>query len=99
MNASLFDNLPKDLRHETDAWLKLNPQAWELFQRFALEKMNQGKKFGIGALTERVRWDCPINTEGDEFKINNNFRAYIARKLLETYPQLGNYLETRSVRC
>lgn len=97
MNVSLFDYRPNNLRQKTEDWLKLNPQAWELFKRFALEKMQQGKKFGIGALTERVRWECPINTEGDEFKVNNSYRSWIARRLLEEYPGMAKFIETRKV--
>jgi len=52
----------------------------------------------VKALIERVRWDVPIQTEGNEFKICNSFAPYIARKLIETYPELIDYIEIRKAK-
>lgn len=87
-----------NLRDRTITWLQQNPLAWELFQEFALDKAMQGKRFGIGQLAERVRWEAPLSTVGDEYKINNNYRAYIARFLLEKYPVLKNFLTVRKTK-
>jgi hypothetical protein len=97
MNASLFD-YKQDTRQKTEEWLRLNPQVWSLFQRFALEKVRQNRPFGVKALIERVRWDVPIQTEGNEFKICNSFAPYIARKLIETYPQMKDFIVTRKTK-
>jgi hypothetical protein len=71
----------------------------EVFETMALTRARLGQKFGIGALTEVVRWEVAIQTRrvGDGFKINNNHRAYIARELLRRVPSLRDFLELREV--
>jgi len=79
-------------------WMRENPQAMELFERFALEAAHKRRRFGIGALAERVRWECHIG-EYEDFKINNNYRAYIARELVRKYPHLAKFIEFRTVKA
>jgi len=88
-----------DLRVDAEKWIDDNPEAYDMFVRFALEMFQRGRSFGIGLLTERVRWECAIKTRGDdEFKINNNHRAYIARRLVKDYPFFEGYLTFRQTR-
>lgn len=88
----------RDLRRETEEWLTKNQKAWELFKEFALAKAHQGRKFGIKALAERVRWEEPVATDGSVFKVPNSYIAYIARKLIETYPSMKKYIELRKTK-
>ena len=87
------------LREQAERWMAEHPRAMALFAAFAEQRRARGQRFGIGALTERVRWECSIDAEAprEDFKINNNYRAYIARRLLELDPRLADYLETRAV--
>jgi hypothetical protein len=67
------------------AWLifhEANPQVWGLYERFCWEAINAGKvKLSVSLITERIRWEVWIVTKAsDGFKINNNHRAYYARK-------------------
>lgn len=88
-----------DLRSAAEQWIATNPQVYALFERFALEMHARGRKFGVGLLTERVRWECAITTASDDgFKINNNHRAYIGRKLVADHPQLQSFLSFRETR-
>ena len=90
-----------DLRAAAMAWIKANPDGYALFVRFALERVPTGRRFGIALLTERVRWECTLKADPsgeDPFKINNNHRAYIGRKLVEDHPQLRGLLSFREVR-
>jgi hypothetical protein len=89
----------RDLRAEAATWVAANPQAYALFARFALEARAQGRRFGVKLLTERVRWECMVTTrDGAGYKINNNYHAYIARKLLQDHPQLEGFLRFRRTR-
>lgn len=79
-------------------WMQEHPEAMRLFQELALRAAGTGRKFGIGLLTERIRWEFHIERRDDEtFKINNNFRAYIARELIERHPHLKDFIEFREV--
>ncbi len=88
-----------DLRVRADDWIRANTEAYRLFERFALEAASAQTSFGIGALTERVRWEARITMRRtDGFKINNNHRAYIARKLLQDHPRLKGLITLRETK-
>lgn len=84
------------LAAKADKWMDANPSAMALFRRFAAEALLAGRRIGIGAIAERVRWECAVQTSGDTFKINNNHSAYIARRLIAEMPALASIIETRS---
>ena len=89
----------KDLRAEADRWIAENPQVYQLFQWFANQMLEQKRRFGIGQLAERVRWECGLRGRPDEeYKVNNNYRAYIARRLVADNPELESYLRFRKVK-
>ena len=62
-----------------------NPNVFEYYKRFAQESVNAGNtKLSIALITERIRWELDVVTRSDDgFKINNNQRAFYARKLNE----------------
>ena len=96
---AMFD-IPKADRFkaEADEWVKKNPDAWWFIRSEAVKRTEQKRKFGIGELCEQVRWH--MKAEGNtEFKVNNNHRAALARRLKAEYPPCGPYLETRSSVC
>ena len=67
-----------------------NPHIWKLFVKFTKISYKSGlKKIGISLITERIRWEVNINSNKyyDTFKINNNHRAFYARKFMKTYPK------------
>jgi hypothetical protein len=80
-------------------WIDANPQVMAIFERMALDRVQQHVRFGIGALTERVRWEIAvqINRGGEDWRINNNHRAYIARWLIARHPEIAGFIETRHV--
>ncbi len=78
------------------AWRGANPKIMDLYRKFAKEAVDHGKRFSISLLTERVRWESTIKKRG-VYKVDNNFRAYIARDLVREMPLLSNFIETRRV--
>lgn len=78
-------------------WMAAHPEAMELFRSMAQRCVEKRRRIGIGALTERVRWELHVERHTDqEWKINNNHRAYIARELIRTVPGFVDLIETRS---
>lgn len=69
-----------------------NQPTMELFMRFAREMLERNRRFGIGALTERVRWETSLSYAP---KICNSYRAYIGRRLVELEPALKPLIVTR----
>jgi hypothetical protein len=84
-----------ELWDETLEWVRKNPRIYGKFVELALEKSNRGEKFGIGALTERVRWDASIWFDDTDFKIPNAYRRYIAIHLMLNHPQIEAYCTTK----
>lgn len=75
----------------------MNPQVFKLFQDFAFQLINAGKKKLSAALIfERIRWEMTLVTRGGDFKMNNNYRADYARLFMEHQPHLGDVFSTRT---
>lgn len=73
-----------------------NPEVYSTLVRLAESARRCGvRKIGIGALFERLRWEMALQTDGGEFKLNNNHRAFYARMLMENEPQLAGLFALR----
>jgi hypothetical protein len=80
-------------------WAEKNPDVVALFLRFARERMAQGRRFGMKALWERVRWEEPFSMERtDGWRLNNNHVSYVARDLLALEPRLVHFITTRRIQ-
>lgn len=88
------------LRAQAAGWIKANPQAFALFERFALEMADRQRKFGMKALAERVRWQVMATWEKDAegFKLNNNLVSFLSRELINRHPKLAAFVELRRCR-
>jgi len=88
-----------DLEAAYRVWLAEHQQVFALFEKFALEMLGRRRRFGIGMLTERVRWEVRNSWAPDHsgYKINNNHRSFIARDLIHKYPAMADFIETRKV--
>jgi hypothetical protein len=67
-----------------------------LFERFALDAASRERRFGVKALAERVRWECMISRDGNDWKINNSYVSTIARELVRRHPELLEFIEFRT---
>src|SRR5690348_2845570 len=73
-----------------------NRHVYTALEQLALNAHKAGvKKLGIGALVETLRYSAALQTKGDAYKINNNFRALYARMLLRNHPELRGVIELR----
>ncbi|WP_392749445.1 hypothetical protein [Streptomyces sp. LN590] len=57
------------------------------------------KRVGIGMLFELLRWRYGEATQGDVFRLNNNFRSRYVRLLIERNAQWAPLFETRALRA
>jgi hypothetical protein len=75
-----------------------NPGVWELFERFALQAIATGRRrLSASLITERIRWEIYVATVSDDgFKLNNDFRAFYARKFMKRHPEHPEIFATRS---
>jgi hypothetical protein len=75
-----------------------NGGVYEAFVRLAREAVGRGRtKIGIQMLFEVVRWEHFLRTEGDDFKLNNNWAAFYARLIMDQEEDLRDIFNLR--RC
>ena len=76
---------------------RANPRVWGLFKRFTFDAIKSGRKrFSTALITERIRWETDVVTSGeDHVKINNNHKAFYARKFMKEFPKYNSVFTTR----
>lgn len=72
-----------------------NPAVYRIFERFAMEAHRTGRAVGAKMIWERIRWYAHVETQGDCFKLNNNYTAFYARKFMVAHPETADMFETR----
>lgn len=94
---NLFDRTSK---RRFDAWLAANPHVWELFALYSNEAIRAGHEhYSADAIVHRIRWHVSVETRGDEFKINNNYVAFLARMFADCFPQHAGFFRMRTQRA
>lgn len=75
-----------------------NPRVYETLVRLAREWITRTgrRKLGIATLFERTRWDIAIATNDPDFKLNNSYRAFYARLIMQENPDLAGIFECRA---
>lgn len=69
---------------------------WFLNAAQALQKEEHRTRYGIGALTERIRWNIQIGViKTESFKISNSVRACYARLVVMRDPSLCGIFEIK----
>ncbi len=79
---------------------KANPQVYAAFKKFAEELLAAGRKRGSASLImERIRWDTAVRAESEPhlplLKLNNNYRAFLARRLAAEDERFKDFFELR----
>ena len=88
-------------REKFEAFHSANPQVYKALEELAETLVTRGRsKIGIGFLCEVLRWNYYMNTDdpNSDFKINNNYRPYYARLLIQNNPLWENKFELRTIR-
>jgi hypothetical protein len=98
MQPSLFDVLavPAEML-KYEAFKEANPWVLRTLTRMSYELQNRGySHYGIAALIEVLRYEYALtNDPSSDFKFNNNYRAFFAREIMQTNPQLNGFFSTR----
>ena len=101
-----MDTLQYELFRETweqkfSAWVdtEYGRQVAYRFIQTAMRLMGQGEKVGAKAIWEWLRIDEALKDRKniDQFKLNNNFCAYMARFAEQKRPELAGYFQKREV--
>lgn len=75
-----------------------HPHVYRKLVRLAREWRSHGHaRLGIATLFEKLRWEWHVGglEDQDGYKLNNNYRALYARKIMEEQPDLDGLFELR----
>jgi len=82
-----------------DVFHAANPAVYQWLVKHARDLTRQGhKKIGIKMLFEVLRWRSMIRTTtaaGEEFKLNNDYSAHYARRIMERERDLAGVFHIR----
>lgn len=94
MNESRLE----EMRRQVAEFHSYHPEVWRLFVQFTFQMISRGfKHYSVGAIFERIRWEMDAGGDGvTYFKLNNNYRAFYARRFMLVYPQHGGFFRTRT---
>ncbi|MGW1597393.1 MULTISPECIES: hypothetical protein [unclassified Streptomyces] len=93
------DGQPASIQAQFETFHELNPWVLRALEALTADYLKRGaSRVGIGMLFEVLRWRYVTATEGDEFRLNNNFRSRYVRLLIERHPEWAGAFEVRSLR-
>ena len=96
--GKMVDSRLEEMRLQTWEFHKKHPEVWSLFVRFTFEIINRGfQNYSVNAIFERIRWEKDIGGDGiNQFKLNNNYTAFYARKFMDMFPEHKGFFRTRT---
>ena len=76
-----------------------NPHIYDIIVQISRGLKAKGfKRAGMKMIFERLRWLWAIQTQGDDYKLNNNYTAFYARKVMSEVPELQGFFKVRTQR-
>jgi hypothetical protein len=81
-----------------EAFHKSNPAVYARLRDMALAIRRRGRmRYSINGLFETLRWQHAMQTSDptSDFKLDNSYRAFYSRLLMQQEPELENFFETR----
>ena len=76
-----------------------NPQVYDRLVSMTSNLLARGRpRIGMGMLFEVLRWQHYMKTEGEPFKLNNNYRAFYSRVIERQHPEWeGVFTKRKSI--
>ena len=71
-----------------------------MFVHFTQEIISKGyENYSVNAIFERIRWEKDMGGDGSsQFKLNNNYRAFYARRFMNMFPEYRGFFRTRTLK-
>lgn len=77
---------------------KENPQIYKAFVDIAKQAKHRGfKNYSAKGVFELIRWHSSISAS-QNFKLNNIYSPYYARKMMLEYPEFQGFFRLRKVK-
>jgi len=76
-----------------------NPHVYDTIVKIALDLKVRGfRTSSINLIFERMRWLYAIKTQGEQYRLNNTYRAHYARMVMREHAELEGFFKTRVQR-
>lgn len=86
-------------KYEFDRFNKQNPEVFRKFKKYAKQMYKNGRRrYSAWAIINAIRWEEDFTTRGSKFKINNNFIAFYARKLVKQDKAFKSFFLLKSMK-
>lgn len=86
----------------SESWAKFeafdakNPNIYINFKRVANTAIMRGhKRLSAEFIINQLRWESPVGTNADPYKIPNWIKPFYARKYMREYPHYAGFFTTR----
>jgi len=74
-----------------------NPEIYQAFEKFTFEAIRSGRThFSSEMVINRLRWYTQIEARNDQFKINNNYKAFYSRLFEDLHPEHKGFFNKRT---
>lgn len=101
VDLGLVEYEPRRENKQNDAHLfhLENPQVYRRLVEMALRVRAKGHRhYSIMTLWGALRYEATISTTGDQYKLNNNWMPYYARRIMAEVPALQGFFRTRKTK-
>lgn len=91
------EKMPLFEENDAEQYDKDHSDIWIEFEKIALNLIDRGiKHYGAKAIFEIIRyWRTIKKIEDKDFKVNNNYTQYYAKKFMNKYPEYDGFFEIR----
>jgi len=87
----------KDIQFQFEQFHAENPLILTTLEELADRWLRVRQVVGMKMLWEVLRWNVGIRTNGDPYKLNNNFTSRYAREILRRHPEWDGRIKTRAL--
>lgn len=93
----------QEMREQCEAFHNKHPEVWRLFVRFTKELIAAGHRhYSAKGIFERIRWEQDVVRQKgcivfqkQQFKLNNNYSSFYARRFMRMFPDHDGFFRTR----
>lgn len=86
-------------KQQWEEFHRINPDVYQKLKAITLDMKRRGiHHWAIEAVYNRLRWLYKFQTHGDDYKLNNNWKSFYSRKLMEDEAELEGFFEVRNQR-
>lgn len=83
------------MQAKADEWIAKNEGVWSKMMEVAAGYVAQGRRFSMETLLQFARYSCNPQAV-TAFKVDNNIRSALARRMVEAHPAWSKYVDMRN---